>query len=291
MSARARAAWWTAAVLCLLLSVPIAQRIDLGRKSVGRPRAAGGNGSLLVELSRRPAFALGFHNFLADLVWLQAVQVSGDQKMPGSDYDRLFVLLNAVANYDPRFEIPYLVGGLILGESPEHGREALKILERGRDQFPDRWRFHYYIGYTHYFCLGNAADGGRSMMQAARLPGSPPFLAGLATRMLSEGRDPATALAFLATMEREEIDASRRDVLRRRIREVLVERDIQSLESAVAGYRKATGRLPSSLAELVQAGLVAGIPREPNGGVYQLLPDGAVRSDRVKDRLKVFQQR
>ncbi len=291
MNARARAAWGTAALLFFLLSIPIARRIDRGRDAPGARQDGSGTGSVLVELSRRPSAALGFRNFLADLVWLQAVQVSGDQKMPRAAYERLFVLLNTVANYDPKFEIPYLVGGLILGESPAHGREALKILERGRDQFPDRWLFHYYIGYTHYFCLGNAADGGRSMMSAARLPGSPPYLAGLGTRMLSEARDPATALAFLATMEREETDAARRDVLRRRIRDVVVERDIQFLERAVAGYRKATGRLPASFAELVQAGLVAGIPVEPNGGVYQLLPDGTVRSDRVKDRLKVFQQR
>lgn len=291
MNTRARTAWWTATLLCFLLSVPIARRIDLGRRAVGKPREGTGAGSLLVELSRRPVLALGFRNFLADLVWLQAVQVSGEPKLARGDYDRFFVLLNAVANYDPRFEIPYLVGGLILGESPAHGREALRILERGRDQFPDRWRFHYYIGYTQYFSLGNPADGGRSMMQAARLPGSPPYLAGLATRMLSEGRDPAAALAFLATMEREETDAYRGEFLRRRIRDVVVERDIQSLERAVAEYRRATGRLPASLAQLVQAGLVARIPVEPNGGAYQLLPDGTVRSDRVGERLKVFQQK
>ncbi len=291
MILQARRACWTAVVLCFLLSIPIARRIDQGRRAVGTPREGNGAGNLLVEFSRRPAFALGFRNFLADLVWLQAVQVSGDQKMPRSEYDRLFALLNAVANYDPKFEIPYLMGGLILGESSAHGREALNILERGRDQFPDRWLFHYYVGYTYYFCLGSPVEGGRSMMRAAQLPGSPAYLAGLGTRMLSEGRDPATALAFLATMEREETDASRRDVLRRRIRDVVVERDIQFLERAVAAYRKATGRLPASLAQLVQARLVAGIPREPNGGVYQLLPDGTVRSDRVKERLKVFQQK
>ncbi len=291
MNAGTRKAWWMAAALCFLLSVSIARRIDRGRSSVGEPREGTGAGGLLVEISRKPAFALGFRNFLADLLWLQAVQVSADSRMPPGEYDRLFLLLNAVANYDPRFEIPYLMGGLILGESPRHGKEALRILERGRDRFPDRWLFHYYIGYTHYFCLGNPADGGRSMMRAARLPGSPPFLAGLATRMLSEGRDPATALAFLVTMERDESDASRREVLRRRIRTVAVERDLQLLERAVAAYRKATGRLPASLAQLVEAGLVARLPAEPNGGIYQLLPDGTVRSDRVRDRLKVFQLR
>lgn len=289
MSAWAKTAWVTTILLCFLLSVPFARRIDPRPGAPARAREENGAGSLLVEFSRRPAFALGFRNFLADLLWLEAVQVSGTARMSRGDYDRLFTLLNAVANYDPRFEIPYIMGGLILGNSPAHGREALSILERGLARYPERWLFHYYIGYTYYFSLGNPVDGGRSMMDAARLPGSPRYLAGLATRMLSEGREPATALDFLATMEREETDEARRELLRRRIRDVLVERDIQALEHGVAEYRGATGRLPGSLAELVRTGLIAGIPREPNGGAYHLLPDGTVRSDRVEGRLKVFQ--
>ncbi len=291
MTARAKAQWAAAIALCFLLSVALARRIDLARGIPGKPGEGSRGGSLLVEIGRRPAFALGFRNFLADMAWLQAVQVSGSDAMSRSDYDHLFVLLNTVANYDPRFDIPYLMGGLILGDSPAHGAEALKILERGRGQYPDRWRFRYYIGYTYYFALGNPMAGGRSMMEAARLPGSPPYLAGLATRMLSEGRDPAAALGFLATMEREETDESRREFLRRRIRAVVVERDIQALERAAAAFRGATGRSPESLAALVRAGLIARVPEEPHGGAYRLMPDGTVRSDRVKDRLKVFQHR
>jgi len=289
-------AWATTArgisVLSLfLLSVLLSRQIELGRSSFGKAREGNGAGSLLVEVSRRPAFALGFRNFLADLVWLEAVQVSGNARMPPEDFDRLFILLNTVANYDPRFEIPYLLGGLILGESPAHGREALSILERGRDRYPDHWRFHYYIGFTQYFSLGNPVAGGRAMMEAARQPGSPAYLAGLATRMLSEGRNPAAALALLTTMEREETDDVRRDVLRRRIRDVIVERDIQLLERAVVAYRTSTGAAPGSLGDLVRAGMIAGIPSEPNGGAYHLLPDGTVRSDRVRERLKVFQKK
>lgn len=291
MSAGAKAASGIAVLLCFLVSIPFGWWIDKDRGVAGMARERNGAGSLILEISRKPALALGFRNFLADLVWLQAVQVSGEQKLSRDEYDRFFLLLNAVANYDPRFEIPYLVGGLVLGESPDHGREALRILERGLDQYPDRWRIHYYMGYTYYFSLGNPAAGGRSMMNAARLPGSPAYLAGLGTRMLSEGRDPAAALAFLSTMEREETDESRREFLRRRIRVVAVERDLQTLEHAVAEYRRTTGSPPGGLADLVRAGLIPGIPKEPNGGAYLLLPDGTVRSDKVMGRLKVFQRK
>jgi len=35
--------------------------------------------------------------------------------MAFADYDRLYELLNVEANFDPKFDIPYLLGGLVLG--------------------------------------------------------------------------------------------------------------------------------------------------------------------------------
>lgn len=282
-----RAAMGGAAAAGFLLSAFLSSRI-LDAQPQGTPAVP--PPGLLVEMSRRPASGLGFRNLLADVVWLEAVQVAGNRRIPRSGYDRLFVLLNAVADFDPRFDVPYILGGLVLGESPVHTGEAIRILERGRQAFPGDWRFRFYIGYTRYFSSGDPVAGGLSMAEAARLPGSPPYLAPLATRMLSEGRDPGTALAFLDEMMRQETDATRRAILARRLGEVAVERDIQALERAVGAFRSRAGRSPGSLQDLVTAGLVPGIPVEPHGGRYLLLPDGTVRSDRVPGRLRVFRK-
>lgn len=290
MNVRAGMAWGTLLLLCGLLSVALTRRIDLSRGFPGKAREGNGAGSLLAEISRRPAFALGFRNFLGDLVWLEAVQVSGRTRMTSSDYERLYSLLIVVTNYDPKFDIPCIVGGLVLGESPAHAREALDVLERGRVQHPDDWRFPFYIGYTHYFALGNALDGGRAIAAASQLRGSPAYLARLASRMFTEGGDPGTAISLLTTMMKEETDESRKEILARRLREVVAERDIQALERSVDEYRRRTGGLPSALSDLVGAGLIAEIPREPHGGRYVLLPAGKVASDKMTQRLKVFKR-
>ena len=153
--------------------------------------------------------------------------------MTAAEYDRLYALLNVEADLDPKFEVPYLLGGLVLGESPQHGREALRVFERGKVTHPADWRFPFYIGFTHYFSLGDALAGGGAMAEAARLPGSPAYLPGLASRMLSEAREPEAALRLLEPIVRQESDPARRAVLERRIREVTVERDLQALERAV----------------------------------------------------------
>jgi hypothetical protein len=241
-------------------------------------------------MSRRPLFFFGFRNVLADAFWLEAVQVVGNKDLSPADYDRLYELLDVVANFDPKFEIPYFLGGLVLGQSPDHARKALLVLERGRRQYPAEWRFPFYMGFTHYFSLGDAIAGGRAMAEAARLPGSPAYLPGLASRMLSEAREPEAALQLLEPIVRQESDPARRAVLERRIREVTVERDLQTLERAVEWYREKTGTVPPDLSALVREGILTAIPPEPNGGSYVMERGGKVRSNRVSQRLRVFQK-
>jgi hypothetical protein len=161
---------------------------------------------LLSAISRRPEFAFGFRNVLADIAWLQAVQVAGNMKLTPTEYDRLYALLNVEADLDPKFEMPYLLGGLVLGESTPHAQKALHVLRRGKEQYPADWRFPFYMGFTHYFSLGDAVAGGGAMAEAARLPGSPAYLPGLATRMLTEAREPEAALKLLEPIVRQESD-------------------------------------------------------------------------------------
>jgi len=292
-SPQGAATWlWILPVLFLLASAHLSSRILHVRPIAVSAGEAGETGeNLFFEVSRHPEFAFGFRNFLGDLAWLSAVQVAGDRKMTPATYDRLYLLLRTVSNFDPRFVVPYLMGGMVLGMSPGHVPEAIEILRRGMETHPDDWRFPFYIGYTRYFSLGDPLEGAKALETAARISGSPPYLPLLAARMYSEGRAPETALAFLAGMIRQETGPGRLEILQRRVREVIVERDIQALEKAVAAYRSRKGVLPEHLAELVRAGLIRGIPEEPNGGSYLLSPDGTLRSDRVTTRLKVFRKR
>jgi hypothetical protein len=290
--APAFAALWVLPMLFLAASALLSSQV-LHERSLVSPRgdSLGGGENFLYQVSIHPAFAFGFRNFLGDLAWLGAVQVAGSRKITPGEYDRLYILLKTVGNFDPRFVVPSLLGGIILGDSPGHAREALDILDRGAKNHPADWRFPFYIGYTWYFSLGDPLEGAKALEEAARLPESPPYLPLLAARMFAEGRAPETALTFLERMVREETDPARLEILNRRIGEVIVERDIQALEKAVVAYTEKTGGLPGTLSELVRAGLLRSIPEEPHGGAYVLAREGTVSSTRLKTRLKVFRKR
>lgn len=247
--------------------------------------------SLLYALSRKPALAFGFRNLLADVAWLDAVQVAGNRKMRREDYNLLVERLETVIGFDPRFMVPYLLGGIVLGDSTDHAPAALSILARGEKEFPLEWRMPFYAGYIQYFCLGNPVEGGTDLLRAAQVPGSPAYFPLLASRMLSEGSRPDTALLFLRELVVHEKDPIRLRSLEERIRQVVVERDIQFLEEAVSEYRERTGAYPGSFAHLVRFGIIDQLPEEPYGGKYQLLSDGRVRSDRAPGgRLRVFRK-
>jgi hypothetical protein len=291
MNEASRGIWGWAAAFALLVSMifswrllPVRVLLEIGGVGPDRHR-------LLAAISEQPSSSFGFRNFLADIVWLEAVQVMGILKMTSAEYDRLFELLNVEANFDPKFDIPYLLGGLVLGESPDHAKKALKIFERGKGQYPADWRYPFYIGYTNYFLLSETETAGKAMAEAVRLPGSPAYLPGLASRMLSEAREPEAALKLLEPIVRQESDPARRAVLERRIREVTVERDLQVLERAVERYREKSGTVPEDLSDLVREGILPSIPEEPTGGRYLLEAGGKVRSDRVSRRLRVFQKK
>lgn len=286
-------AGWLAALFLIAVSAVLSSRMvrDQSSSAGQRWKESADRRSLSSEFSRRPALALGFRNFLADMVWLEAVQVAGSRQMTEADYDCLYRLVDTTINLDPKFEMPPLLGGIILGDSAAHAGESLKVLKRGWASHTSDWRYPFYMGYVLYFSVGNPDEAGKMVMQAARIPGSAPYLPLLASRMLSEGRDPNTALVFLSEMMKQETNPARREALEKRIREVIVERDLRLLESAVKEYRRLAGRLPGDLHDLAAFGLIREVPREPNGGRYVMMPDGEVRSDRVSEHLKVFRNK
>jgi len=60
------------------------------------------------------------------------------------------------------------------------------------------------------------------------------------------------------------------------LRALKVDEDITGLEKMVATYQEQTGMLPASFNALVGAGMLLGVPVDPNGKPYQLMFDGSI---------------
>ncbi len=107
--------------------------------------------------------------------------------------------------------------------------------------------------------------------------------------MYAEASNPEVALQLLRALWLQTQDREMREVLENRAKEIIIERDIQALESARDAYRDKRGRLPKALNDLVMSGEVRQIPDEPFGGTYSLdAQTGEVSSSSHPKRLKVF---
>jgi len=217
----------------------------------------------------KPAL-LGYHHLGADVLWLRFVQVLGKKRNTPDEFEWMYHALDVITTLDPRYAYAYQVGGIVLTELAHRVDLSNRILEKGAEANPEVWWLPFNLGYNYFFHLGDSRRAAEYIARAARLPGGPAYLPGLATRMYAEANDPNLALDFLSTMWRQTDNAYVKAELETRMKELIIERDIGLLEAAVTRYHGRRGSLPARLDDLVRSGELARVPPEPFGGEYQL---------------------
>jgi len=239
----------------------------------------------------KPAL-LGYHHLGADLLWLRLIQVIGNKRNSADEYEWMYHALDVITTLDPQYAYAYYAGGVILSDLANRPDLSSRLLEKGTDANPDVWYIPFLLGYNYYFLLADPTKGAEYIMKASSLPDRPAYLPGLATRMAAEAGSPNTALAFLEARLREAQDPHTREFLVNRMKEVIIERDIRLLESAVEAYRTQHQIPPATLMDLVAVGILPSLPLEPFGGDYRLDPKtGSVSSSTHPERLRTFFKR
>lgn len=239
----------------------------------------------------KPAL-LGYHHLGADMLWLRLVQVIGEKRNSADEYEWMYHALDVLTTLDPQYAYAYYAGGVILGDLANRPDLSNRLLEKGVNANPTVWNIPFLLGYNYYFLLGDPTKGAEYIMEAASRPDGPAYLPGLATRMATEAGNPDTALAFLEARLRETHDPEMREVLAYRMKEVIIERDIHVLESAMQTYRSQHRSFPTTLTDLLTAGILDMLPQEPFGGNYRLDTEtGRVSSSTHPERLRTFHKR
>ncbi|MDE3034899.1 MAG: hypothetical protein KGO52_04105 [Nitrospirota bacterium] len=235
--------------------------------------------------------ALGYHQMAADLIWLKAVQQLGELKQTRAGYRWAYHAVDVVTDVDPAFAFAYQASGTILGVWAELPHESIAILTKGMRHHPDIWQLPLVVGYDYFYELHDTRAAARYFRMAAVLPGAPEYLGKLAARMTVEAGDPDAALEFLQRLSLRTQDERIRAGLLKRMKEVVVERDLRFLEEGVRRYRVRYGTSPRTLDDLATGGIVNRIPPEPLGGAYRLNPqDGTVSSTSTPERLLVHRR-
>jgi hypothetical protein len=272
-----------ATVVCVLLVVFFAGTV-LSRSQVEKLR---GKEVTLEEVLYMPSgkslkrLSLGYSSLLADIYWTRAVQYFGDKMNQRSmRYDLLYPLLDITTDLDPHLIVTYEFGSLFLSQPPPEGagqpEKAVALVEKGIRENPTYWRLYFTLGFIHYLDRRDYKAASAAFLKGSEVPGALPWMKVMAARMAEHGDDRNTAVYLWKAVYDTSIDPQVKETAVQHLTSLHAEADIEQLEQRVKVYRERTGVLPARWLDMVRAGLLPGLPQDPNGAEYKLMPDGTV---------------
>jgi tetratricopeptide (TPR) repeat protein len=234
--------------------------------------------------------SLGYTGLLADIYWTRAVQYFGGKHVTAAakDYRLLYPLLEITTELDPKLIVAYQFGANFLVPKPPDGagqpEQAVALVEHGIKNNPDNWKLFYELGFIYYYMESkDYAKAAESFERGTKVPNAHPFLRVLAAQMAQHAGEIQTSRMLWQTAYATTQDPMVRDNATAHLRALQVDEDVTHLEKVVAAYQKSTGRLPSSMNALIGAGLLRGVPVDPDGKPYKLMPHGRIELRNPED--------
>jgi hypothetical protein len=222
---------------------------------------------------------LGWNTIWADVYWIRAVQYFGGTRLSRNaekNYDRLYPLLDITTTLDPRFNIAYRLGAILLAEGYPNGAgntdQAIALLEKGMRAMPEKWQYPHDAGFIVYWWRRDPATAARWFLQAEKVPGAPNWLRPVAASMLTQGGSRETARELWLELARNGEHEWLQRAGRRGLMQLDAEAQIDVLQRIVEQFQTHAGRLPTSWDEVVAAGLLRQPPVDPAGSGYTLDP-------------------
>jgi hypothetical protein len=236
---------------------------------------------------------------LADVYWVRAVQYYGGAKrrlarekvlpqpppslvaVDAPEYGQLYPLLDITTSLDPRFDMAYRFGAVFLAEPFPGGAGrpdlAEQLLEKGLRERPDKWEYMEDIGFVHYWYAHDFAGAAAWFQKAGDTPGAPPWLKPLAATTLAQGGDRRSSRTiWQALFQSTDLDWLRA-AASHRLRQLQALDELDLLQATLDAAARRTGRPVTDWRTLVRAGVLPGIPVDPEGTRYQVTPEGRVQ--------------
>jgi hypothetical protein len=226
--------------------------------------------------------SLGYSSLMADIYWTRAVQYFGSRHLARSGhYEILYPLLDITTDLDPQLIVAYESGSIFLSQRVPEGAgqpdKAVALVEKGIRANPSYWRFYFTLGFIHYMDRHDYKAAEQAFQKGSDVPGALPWMKVMAARMAEKGEDAETAAYLWKTIYDTTSDNMIKDNAAKHLISLRAEADMDELERRTKAYRERFGANPSDWSDLMRAGLLRGVPMDPNGVPYKLQPNGTVQ--------------
>ena len=214
------------------------------------------------------ALAPGYRELLADAVYLWSIQYYSSYEATDRYRYLDHIYSNVITELDPRYEDPYMIGALIMAMEARDVEMALKLLDKGIEANPGDWLLAFEAGFYCYDTLHDYPRAAKYFERAMLMPGVHPLVGRLRAEMYNRIGDRRTSWRYWLEIYQTASDDYTRFVAYRHVHDLKIQVDVEDLLEGVKAYFGRFSRNPRSLDDLVKAGLIDRVPRDPEGNPY-----------------------
>jgi len=223
--------------------------------------------------------SLEFAPLMADFYWTRVVQFYGNKRVRGdANLEMLWPLLDVTTTLDPQLLVAYRFGAMFLGQHAPAGAGrpdlAVQLIQRGIQANPDYWRFYEDLGFVYYFDLKDYAKASEAFLEGSKNPNAQVWMKTMAAKIAEEGESFSTSYALWLDIYQNSTDPQIKKNAEVHLQLLKVKEDCRQIDLVADEFEKRTGHRPKRLIELVQAGLLRGVPVDPKGFAYIFGDDG-----------------
>ncbi|HQH11930.1 MAG TPA: hypothetical protein PLS31_05815 [Candidatus Sumerlaeota bacterium] len=203
--------------------------------------------------------SIGYDRFMADFIWLRAIQAFGGHWESDRNYQSIYHLFDVITDLDPGFIEAYTFGNLVMGDEGGHQRLGLELINKGIIKNPTNYLLPYWGGYAAFWQMDDPVLAKYYYTRALKARDVPNFVSRILTYMeLKSGRYQVAFEKYLRDWL-EGIDNQDDIVIgiaSERILDVIDEWQRYIITQAAKKYVVETGKNPSDIADLAKAGVI-----------------------------------
>lgn len=245
--------------------------IDAERRAtrLERDELAVRSGNLVKKMS------LEYAPLVGAIYWTRAVQYYGEKhRLNDMNLELLWPLLDIATTLDAQLLPAYRFGSTFLSDSPPRGAGrpdlAAQLLERGINANPGEWRLYQDLGNVYYFDAKDYLKASAAFEEGSKNPKAFIWMKVMAAKIAADGESPETSYFLWGQVYESTTDPAVKQNAEEHLKLMQVELDLKKIDRLADEYEKQTGRRAKRISELLQAGLIKGVMRDPEGYPYVL---------------------